>query len=90
MVGLEVIQCLNLALVLPWLIVVSCLCEKELAIKMHLWVYGCSCAEQEGGVWNKLLNAWDVVLPPSEGVRLTDLHIIPHSAGTDKRYQFND
>ena len=40
MVGLEVIQCLNLALVLPCLMVVSCLCEKELAIEMHLWVYG--------------------------------------------------
>ena len=56
MVALEVIQCLNLALVLPWLIVASCLCEKELAIEMHLLVYGCSCTEQEGGHGNKFFS----------------------------------
>ena len=54
-VCLVVIHCQNWVLVLPWLMGASFLCVKELAIEMHLWVYGCWCtAEEKGGVWNKL------------------------------------
>ena len=44
------IHCQNRVLVLPWLMGASCLCVKQLAIEMHLWVYGCWCTEQEGAM----------------------------------------
>ena len=51
--GLVMIHCQNRVLVLPWLMGASCLCVKQLAIEMHLWVYGCWCTEQEWGHRNK-------------------------------------
>ena len=45
----------NQALVLPWLVCSSCLCINELAIKMHLWVYGCWCIEEKGSHGNNFL-----------------------------------
>ena len=74
-VGLVVIRHLDQALVLTWLICASCLCAKELAIELHLWVYGCWCTEKKGGYRKRILGAGLDIVPLAEGWRTSrNLH----------------
>ena len=68
---LVVICHLDQALVLSWLICASCLCGKELAIRLHLWVYGCWCTEKKGRIESIMVTRGGK-LAPSRGVPLSN------------------